>query len=132
MQDTEPWRPLLREALAALALPPDEQVRVNGPGCVACDLLNDFDHARTVTIENVAGELSDEQRRLLDAIEADIRVMRGPDLECGNNEVVRRPAWQRLRGLAAEALRAFGWGSAAVLPFVEVEPGVWRRPPTTG
>jgi len=44
-----------------LALPPDEQIRVNGPGCVACDLLNDFDHARTVALEN-APDLSERQR----------------------------------------------------------------------
>ena len=41
----EPWEMLLREALAVLALPPDEQVRVNGPGCVVCDLLEDFESA---------------------------------------------------------------------------------------
>src|SRR5262249_5822268 len=44
------WEPLLRDALAALAAPPDKQVRCNGPGCIACDLLNDFDHARLAWI----------------------------------------------------------------------------------
>ena len=37
--EDEPWQMLLREALAVLALPVDEQVRVRVPGCVACELL---------------------------------------------------------------------------------------------
>jgi hypothetical protein len=50
--DTVSWQPLLREALAVLSLSADEQIRVNGPGCIACDLLNDFDHARVVAIKS--------------------------------------------------------------------------------
>jgi hypothetical protein len=114
--------------LAVLALPADEQVRVNGPGCVVCDLREDFDHARTVAVEN-APRLSDEQRQLLGALDSVIRSMQGPDIDCSNNEVLRRPAWQRLRELAAQALRAFGWEGTAVEPFVEIKPGVWHRPP---
>jgi hypothetical protein len=127
VSEDEFWQRLLREALTVLTLSPDEQVRVNGLGCVACDLLNDFDHARTVALGNAPG-LSEEQRRLLDRIDATMREMQQPDFECFNNEVVRRPVWHQLRQLAAEALRAFGWESAVVQPFVEVQPGVWHRP----
>jgi hypothetical protein len=127
----EPWQLLLRDALAILALPPDEQVRVNGPGCVACDVLNDFDHARAVALGNAPG-LSEEQRGLLDRIDATMRAMQQPDFECFNNEVVRRPVWQDLRERAAEALRAFGWERARVQPSVEVQPGVWHRPLSEG
>jgi hypothetical protein len=52
------------------ALPSDEQVRVNGPGCVACDLFNDFDHARTVALGN-APDLSEAQQALLEAEDSD-------------------------------------------------------------
>src|SRR5215210_6163878 len=38
--------------LAALASPADEQVHANGPGCIARELLEDFDHARSVTVGN--------------------------------------------------------------------------------
>lgn len=126
MPEEEVWQRLLRDALAALALPPDEQVQVNGPGCVACDLLNDFDHARTVALGNAPG-LSAEQRELLERIDAVMRGMQQADFECFNNEVVRRPVWQQLRESAAEALRAFGWGRGAVRPFEQVQPGVWQR-----
>ena len=43
---------------------------------------------------------------------------------------LRRPVWQRLRELAPDALRVFGWESTVVEPFVEIEPGVWRRRPS--
>jgi hypothetical protein len=126
--DREPWQTLLCEALAVLALPPDEQVRANGPGCVGCDLGAAFDHARTVTIESEA-KLSDSQRQALEAIHIVMRSMQEPDVECFNNDVLRRPVWQRLRDLSTDALRLFGWERAVLQPFVEVEPGIWRREP---
>jgi hypothetical protein len=131
MLEEVPWQRLLRDALAVLALPAEQQVNVNGPGCVACDMLNDFDHARIVAIGN-APALCAEQRSLIDLIDATMKGMKQPDFECLNNEVVRRPVWQRLRELAAEALRAFGWGNVRVRPFMEVEPGVWKRPLSEG
>ena len=130
MQDTEPWQQLLREALGVLALPPDEQVRVNGPGCVACDLLNDFDHARIVALGNAGAALSEEQRRLIDNIDTVMSGMEKPDFECFNNDVLRRPVWQKLRELATEALRAMGWEQTTIRPFTEIQPGVWHRPPS--
>ena len=123
-----PWRRLLSQALAFLALPADEQVRLNSPGCVACDLLNDFDHARIVVIGNNI-PLSDNQRQILNAIDDVTRSMKGPDFVCFKNEVLSLPVWQRLRELAADALRCFGWEGTVVEPFAEVQPGVWHRPP---
>ena len=107
MEGDEPWQRLLRTALVVLALPADEQVTANGPGCVACDLDLDFDHARSVAVGN-APDLTDEQRGLLDQIEAVLRSKQPPDYECFNPAVLRRPVWQELRVLAAAALRAFG------------------------
>jgi hypothetical protein len=126
--DDELWQQLLRTALVVLSLPADEQLRVNGPGCVACDLDHDFDHARTVALGN-ASDLTDEQRRLLDRIEATLRSKQPPDYECFNPAVLQRRVWQELRVQATEALRAFGWERAVVQPFAEVQPGVWQRPP---
>jgi hypothetical protein len=76
-------------------------------------------------------KLSDDQRRSLEAIDTVMRSMEKPDFECFNNDVLRRPVWERLRELAADVLRLFGWEGIAVEPFVEVEPGVWRRAPST-
>jgi hypothetical protein len=128
MGDTVSWQPLLRDALAALASPADEQVRANGPGCIACDLLEDFDHARLVTLGNA--ELSEAQHESLNRIDAEVQAMQPQDLECFDNEVIRRPAWEVLRPLAGSALREFGWENAKAQVFVETRPGVWHRPPS--
>jgi hypothetical protein len=128
MEDAVLWQPLLRDALAALASPPEEQVRANGPGCIACDLLEDFDHGRLVALGN--GELTDTQCVALGGLDAAIRSMQPPDLECFNSEVIRRPAWQSLRDLAAGALREFGWEGAKTQVAIEIRPGVWHRPPS--
>lgn len=125
-QEDELWQRLLHEVLAVLALPPDEQVRVNGPGCVTCDLLENFDHAHTFAIGN-ALHLSEGQHILLDRINDAMRLMEPLDFECFKNDVLRRPLWQQLRALAAEALRAFGWERIKIEPFVEIQPGIFQR-----
>jgi hypothetical protein len=127
MQDRIPWQPLLREALAVLALPADEQIRINGPGCVICDLFEEFNHGRSVASEYGA-TLSEEQRRILYAIDAVLRSMPKADYECGNEDAIR-PLWQRVRELAAEAQRMFGWEGTVVEPFTEIRPRIWQRPP---
>lgn len=127
MYEEEPWQRLLRNALAVLALPPSEQACVFGPACVACELLNDFDHARRVALGN-AHDLSKVQQELLGQIDAVMQAMQQPDFECFNADVLRRPAWQQLRELAAVALTAFGWGGVVVRPAVEIQPGVWSGP----
>jgi hypothetical protein len=128
MGDTVFWRPLLRDALAALASPTDEQVRANGPGCIAWDLLEDFAHARLVTLGNA--ELSEAQRESLKRIAAEVRAMQPQDMECFDGQVIRRPAWEVLRHLSGSALLEFGWGNAKAQVFVETRPGVWHRPPS--
>jgi hypothetical protein len=127
MSEEIAWQRLLRDALAVLALSPDEQIRANGPGCVACDLLNDFDIARMAAIGN-APSLSQGQRQSLDQIDATMRTMEELDFVCFDNKVLHRPVWQQLRELAADALWTFGWEEVTVQPFVEVQKGVWKRP----
>ncbi len=127
MDNRAHWHTLLREALTLLALPADEQVRLNGPGCVACDLINDFNHARRVTFDEA--KLSNDQRQALESIARAIQAMEEADVECYKNGALRRPAWDRLRERASEALRVFGWEKAVIKPFAEVSPGVWFRAP---
>src|SRR5262245_6533944 len=91
-----------REAVAVLALPPEEQRRVNGHGCLACDLLNDFDDARRLFLANFGDVLTAEQQTGIAVIDYHITGMSPVDLECFNDEVVHRPAWQLLRENAGE------------------------------
>jgi hypothetical protein len=72
--------------------------------------------------------LTERQRDLLAKLHATLRGLREPDIEYGNNDIVRCPAWRVLRESTAEELRSFGWPVARVQPFMEVEPDVWHRP----
>ena len=96
---------LLRDALVALSLPHDEQARVNSPGCLACDLLTDFGHARGVVMGD-PGALSEEQRLLLDRINASIETLAPEDYECFNDAVVQRPATTRSSASAKHSTNA--------------------------
>lgn len=131
MSEVEPWQRLLRDSLGILALPPDEQVRANGPGCIACDLREAFYHAHAVALE-CAPRMSNAQRGMIGRIETVLRAMQGPDVECDNDEVLRRAVWQELREMAVEAQRMFGWQGVSVQPFIEIQPGVWHRPLAEG
>lgn len=111
-----------------LAMPAAEQIRLNGPGCLACDLMEDFSHARSVALGS-ASELTDAQRAVLDSIDAAFEKMEPPDYACFDNTVVERPGWVAIRASANDALRELGWEHTVVAPFEEVQPGVWRRPP---
>lgn len=120
-----PWQTLVHEALTRLALPVDEQVRVNGPGCVACNLFKGFNHARRMASKEAI--LSEDQHQTLEAIAHAMQAMTEPDLECFKNEVLSRPAWVRLRELASDALLVFGWEKMVIEPFADVSPGVRSR-----
>jgi hypothetical protein len=118
----------LRDALVALSLPRAEQIRSIGPGCVACELLDDFDWAAGLC--RTSCDLSVDQSAGLDAIDSVINQMDEADCGCFDHDVLERAAWERLRGLARGALDVFGWSGASLEPFREVAPGVWRRPPS--
>lgn len=130
MAGRAPWQTQLHEALTLLALPADEQIRTAGSGCVACELMQSFEQAYTPAIEEAM--VFADQRQVLDTIAGVLRTMEKPDFECNNNDVLRRPVWERLRELAANALRLFGWEKIAIEPFREDSPGVWFRAPSAG
>jgi hypothetical protein len=120
------WK-LFRNALAALSLPAEEQRRVNRPGCLACDLLCDFNHSCATFLAHFADVLTDGQRAAIAGVESAVCELQDDDLECWNDEILVRPAWNRVRAAAGNAVREFGYSDCVVPPFVETEPGVWRR-----
>ena len=117
---------ILRESLTILAMPAEKQIKYNGPGCVCCDLLNDYDHAYTATMSNI--ELTNSQKEILRKIDSAMNDMSEDDYECFNNKVLDRPAWINIRSLAKYALSEFQWKLKEFNEPQEVKPGVWHRP----
>lgn len=129
MTDEESRLRLLRDSLAVLALPPDEQIRAEFPGCAVCDILNDLDNAITCVTENDPS-LPVARRNALDCIMKRMGTMDRADLDCDAIEpavLLRRQDWVELRTLAVTALSEFGWEGVRVPQPVEVKPGMWHR-----
>lgn len=120
-------RELLRDSLIALSLPCDEQVRVTHPGCVSCELIEDFTHGYRCFSQSCADELSDDTSRLLNQIDDTIESLADADCTCFDNTVMNRPKWAELRELAAKLIDAMGWNDFTLKPYSEIEQGIWRR-----
>lgn len=119
---------LLRDAVVALSLPAAEQARVTMPGCVSCELLNDFDHAYQCYIQSGRSRSTSERAKVLNAINDTMKLMSDADYVCYDTSVLNRPLWGNLRQLASEAVRLFGWQDYSLSPYIEIEPSVWQRP----
>jgi hypothetical protein len=113
--------------LTLLSLPADEQVRVTEPGCVPCDLAEEFESASAAY--RGAWEMSPEEDAALTAVEAQVAMAGSEEYECFDSSVLLRPSWQMLRARARTALEVFGWTGHEVEPFQQIAPGVFHRPP---
>lgn len=129
--DTDFIEGLLRDAVVSLSLPAAEQCRVTAPGCVACELLNDFDHAYKCFSQSCVDRLTPKRSQLLGEIDRTMDSMSDPDFVCFDPSVLDRPVWATLRDLAAQAVALFGWQDHVVSPYTEIAPGIWRRPAST-
>jgi hypothetical protein len=118
----------LKEALQALALPPAEQIRVTEPGCVMCELYEDFCSDYPAYISMFDPELSEDQRNLLLAVAGNLENIPNEAFVCYDNSCLEHQAWAEVRSSAAAALSALGWKMELPATYQEVEPGVWRRP----
>jgi|JI10StandDraft_1071094.scaffolds.fasta_scaffold110603_6 hypothetical protein len=120
--------PLVQQAIVALALPSSEQVRVTQPGCVTCELLEEFRHAfqcyqlldYDAQDPALIASLS-ELEEFLEQIDVE-------NFECGNEKVLDGTQWSSIRLFARQLLTQFGWNSVIVEPYRETQPRVWNRP----
>lgn len=122
---------LLKDALVMLALPPEEQQRLNCPGCLTCDLYEDFQAAWRAAQHDASLGFTPEQRSTLQALSQSLDALAPEDCDCLSPGAVRGPGWQAIRQQAAAALPCFGWQHATVRPFTQTSPGVWTRPSET-
>ncbi len=122
---------LLKDALVMLALPAEEQQRLNAPGCLTCDLYEDFQTAWRAAQNDAGMRLTPEQQAALQQISQALDALAPEDCDCLSPGAERGPGWQALRQQAAAALPCFGWQHATVRPFTQTSHGVWTRPAET-
>jgi hypothetical protein len=128
MTPTTDFERNLRYTLQALALPPAEQVRVLSPGCVTCDLYEDYRVAHRYYLAADDLHPTPEQVASLTALAGLLEEVPEEAWICFENTCLHHPGWERVREAAQRALEAFGWPLEAPPEFEEGEPGVWQRP----
>jgi hypothetical protein len=119
-----------REALQALALPAPEQIRVTVPGCVTCELYEDFVSNYSPFLQCYEATLSDIQKQQLRVASETLEAMPSESFVCFDESVLEHRSWAEIREVAASALFELGWSLEAPEEYVEFQPGAWQRPPT--
>ncbi len=118
-----------RYALQVLAAGAPDQIRALSPGCIAYELLDDYDIELRQYREAFGASLTEWQSEAIGRIDEAIDAIPDPDHECFNNDVLTRPAWDEVRDAAKQALAAFGWSDGLPPEYTETAPGVWWWPP---
>jgi len=125
--EKEFFQSFIRDTLNVLALDPEEQIKANGPGCVACDLLNDFDTAFKDYLSQSELKISNEVQNIFQQIDDVIENMDEADYVCFENSVLYREKWDQIRNLAKECLKLLGWELVKNMKYTNVGNGVWQR-----
>lgn len=108
-QFNRPWvTERLKQSLQLLACSPEIQLGKFPPFVHAPDeIALDFDNFRSAFVGNLRAELTSEQLHYLELIDRTFEQM---PKDCFSPEGVSNSTeWRQIRGLASEALRAFGW-----------------------
>ena len=116
----------LMTSLTALTRPAEEQVRETWPGCVVCELYDDFESDLRYYRE--AWEVAPEAGAALDSVLRVLDETVAPEHPCDDLTLVERPEWDRVRAEAASALRVLGWEGLRMTHYEWVAPGVLQRP----
>ena len=98
----------LQWAVQALAASPHDQVRLHPEfACVSCELRSDFENWHEATSWRSSLGITKEQSLALQAVMTQIDALE--PTPCFTAEPLERSDWSRLRELAIECLRQFGW-----------------------
>jgi len=102
----------LKWTVQALAASAEDQVHLYPSfTCPACELLSDFDNWYRATVWRESIEITIEQLKALDAIQAHIESM--DETPCFSTAALRnREDWLHLRNTASKCLSAFDWDLA--------------------
>lgn len=112
-------------ALIALTRPAEEQVRESWPGCVECELYEDF--VLYLRVFREWWTVPDEKDAALDAVMRAVDDAVEQNHDCSDITLVERPAWDTVRAEAEAALRVLGWEGIEMTHFEWVQPSVLHR-----
>lgn len=117
----------LRCAVQALSSKASDQIIACEPGCVICELIDDFELGMRLIEENYLSCLSETQKEHLRQLAETLNHPININHECGEYELLSGPVWEKTRAEAKIVLDDFGWPFEPPPSFKEIEKGVWKR-----
>lgn len=114
-------------SLKMLAMVPEQQIDKNGPGCITCDLYNDFEHYYRSYLAEFGASLDNVFREKLEKLFKFLEHMPEEDFVCFDNTMISRVNWNTVRDLSREILSLHKSSYEDILGYIEVSPGVWER-----
>ena len=113
-----------RYALPGLAASAPDQIRVLSPGCIACELLDDYNLELRQYREVFRDSFTRRRVAAIARLDRAIDVIPESDHECFNNDILTHPAWDGVRATTTETPAAFGWPEGPPPDYTETAPGI--------
>ena len=113
--------------LKYLASEPDDVIEANGPGCVTCDLFEEYETISSAFLGEHGREIDFNQANQIKALATFMNEMPEDDFVCFDNSMLSRPNWNQVRQMSRDILSSFDVSWDEIPKYVEIEPGVWRR-----
>lgn len=111
-------------SIIALASDSKTQIEFTHPGCVLCDLFDDFDSYASHFFKD--NSFNEWQRQKITQINKAIDSILADKPECFDKSILDSDKWVQLRKIAKETLHSFNIKMTELPKSVETEPGVWK------
>ncbi|WP_184548991.1 hypothetical protein [Mucilaginibacter sp. FT3.2] len=110
-------------SILALASDKQSQITYTTPGCVVCDLTDDFETYGKRCYNK--SDYSIAQSQLIDELDQIIDRFVESGYECFDLDALDTPLWNQIRRKALEAVSAFGYLLTPLPKNIETQDGVW-------
>ena len=110
--------------ILALASDKQSQISYTTPGCVVCDLIEDFETYGKRCFETA--NYSTEECELIGELNLLIDQLIELGYECFDTDVLDSMLWNEIRAKASSALSKFGYRIIPLPQSIETQLGVWK------
>lgn len=128
------------EIIRQLAADAIEQVKSELPGCITCDLIDDFGSWYEDYIEIINSKLSDKQIKILREIDCVfdeilkedtfkcLYIYSEEEIEQSNYKVILESVnWRTIRSLANDLLITMGEKNKKLQQYIQISDNFWRK-----
>ncbi|GED14595.1 hypothetical protein AM501_06145 [Aneurinibacillus migulanus] len=125
MAETDCIKKEFMYALFALSLTKDKQIQYNSPGCISCDLIEDFLLYSRLYEEKMQGKLNHDVLNAINSVREGIDELDMHD--CFDNDDLDKAEWESVREISKKALIILGINNMDLPAYVEIGNGVWVK-----